>query len=297
MPEAPALTDGPRATDAPSPDTPAPRIPEATDAPAREMPEAPATTGGPAGAWRRWAALARPVGAWGVVAVLAGWLAVRVSGVGAGTWVETVIVLTPYVALASVVGFGVIALLRERAALVASGACCVAYALVMAAVRGRPRTFGELAGPDLQVMTVNVQFGWGDPERVVELVELSDVDLLGVQEVTPAFHERLLAAGIEDRLPHSVVDDRPGSAGTALYSRHPVDRTGDHVAGRHENPTALGFAPPLALDHVLVDRSIAVDGVSIHGVDGSDHRAVVADLRLPAADDETEAQRRSRAAP
>ncbi|WP_433285911.1 endonuclease/exonuclease/phosphatase family protein [Micromonospora sp. CA-244673] len=40
--------------------------------------------------------------------------------------------------------------------------------------------------------------------------------------------------------------------------------------------------PPVTIDHVLVDRRIAVRAVSVHAVPGSDHRAVLAELRLPA---------------
>jgi endonuclease/exonuclease/phosphatase (EEP) superfamily protein YafD len=38
--------------------------------------------------------------------------------------------------------------------------------------------------------------------------------------------------------------------------------------------------PVLRLDHVLVSRGIGVAGVRVLGPTGSDHRAVVADLRL-----------------
>lgn len=37
----------------------------------------------------------------------------------------------------------------------------------------------------------------------------------------------------------------------------------------------------LTIDHVLVDRRIAVEEVTVHRVAGSDHRAVIARLRLP----------------
>lgn len=40
--------------------------------------------------------------------------------------------------------------------------------------------------------------------------------------------------------------------------------------------------PPVTIDHVLVDRRIEVRAVSVHAVPGSDHRAVLAELRLPA---------------
>ncbi len=41
--------------------------------------------------------------------------------------------------------------------------------------------------------------------------------------------------------------------------------------------------PPVTIDHVLVDRRIAVRSVDVWPVPGSDHRAVLAELRLPAA--------------
>ncbi|WIM95525.1 endonuclease/exonuclease/phosphatase family protein [Actinoplanes oblitus] len=41
--------------------------------------------------------------------------------------------------------------------------------------------------------------------------------------------------------------------------------------------------PPVTIDHVLVDEEIGVRDVSVHDVRNSDHRAVVAELTLPAA--------------
>ncbi|BCJ58018.1 endonuclease [Micromonospora endophytica] len=40
--------------------------------------------------------------------------------------------------------------------------------------------------------------------------------------------------------------------------------------------------PPVVIDHVLVDRRIAVRDVTVHPLPGSDHRMVLAELRLPA---------------
>jgi endonuclease/exonuclease/phosphatase family metal-dependent hydrolase len=39
--------------------------------------------------------------------------------------------------------------------------------------------------------------------------------------------------------------------------------------------------PPVTIDHVLVDRRIAVRAVTVRGLPGSDHRTVLAELRLP----------------
>jgi endonuclease/exonuclease/phosphatase (EEP) superfamily protein YafD len=40
-------------------------------------------------------------------------------------------------------------------------------------------------------------------------------------------------------------------------------------------------APPLTIDHVLVDRRVQVERVTVVEIPGSDHRAVIAELRLP----------------
>ena len=39
--------------------------------------------------------------------------------------------------------------------------------------------------------------------------------------------------------------------------------------------------PPVTIDHILVDRRIGVRAVSVHGIPGSDHRAVFAELTVP----------------
>ena len=41
--------------------------------------------------------------------------------------------------------------------------------------------------------------------------------------------------------------------------------------------------PPVTIDHVLVDERIRVDAASVHDQPGSDHRAVLAAITLPAA--------------
>jgi endonuclease/exonuclease/phosphatase family metal-dependent hydrolase len=334
---------------------------------------------------RRGREAVRIAAAWILVLPTAAWLAVRASGVGAGTWIETAIVLTPFVALGSVVVLAVVAALRVRPAVLAAAATCVGFGLVMAPVFAPgPHPSYPPRGPALRVMTVNVQFGQGDVDRVVRLVEDEDVDVLGVQELTPAFDEALRAAGLEDRLRYGVVEAAGGGSGTALYSRFRVRPLDDTVTGRHNSPTGLldvpgarpvqlsvvhstppvgasgqsewratfrslprpgdpllpvegrsrppdsgdeprvhlllgdfnatvdqptmrdlladGYVdaagavgrgwvmtwrstltPPLAIDHVLVDEDTRVLDVDVHGVGASDHRAVVATLRLPAS--------------
>ena len=369
------------------PQAPAERAEGATGAvPATPGPDR-ADTGGvrPRGRWDL-----RPAAAWALVGPVALWLVVRASSLGRGTSVETFIVFTPYVALASIVVVGLTVALRVRPAALAAAGCCAGYALVTAPLfvaAGGPSP--EPTGPDLRVMTSNVQFGWADAATVVRLVEEGDVDVLGVQELTPEFHQRLVAEEIEDLLPHRVVDARSGASGSGLYSRYPVERVGPdtstpHIPGEHAHPTGLvdipgapsvqvtvvhpvppvgpvavdawrrtlealprpdgdegpvhlligdfnatidqptmrallddgytdaalargrgwqptwrsqGFGAALTIDHVLVDGTTAVERVSVHDVPGSDHRALVADLRMPEDHRRNESAARPPAAP
>jgi endonuclease/exonuclease/phosphatase (EEP) superfamily protein YafD len=43
-------------------------------------------------------------------------------------------------------------------------------------------------------------------------------------------------------------------------------------------------ALPITIDHVLVDRRVRVERVRVERIPGSDHRAVIAELRLPAGE-------------
>lgn len=318
---------------------------------------------------RRRLRIARTVVAWAAVAVSAAWLTVRASGAGQGTVVETFIVFTPYVALGTLLAIPAALLLRAPRAALAAAGCAVGYALVLAPLfLWGPRPVPPPRGPELRVATANVQFGRADAAALVRLVRDRDVDVLGVQELTPGFADRLDDAGIGDLLPHRILEPGAGAAGSGLYSRFPVEPVADEVTGRFASPTgrldvpgappvevtvvhavppvsgegradwagtmdtlprpdprgavhlligdfnatvdqptlrdllddgyvdaagAVGrgwavtwrtrLTPPLAIDHVLVDRATAVREASEHGVPGSDHRAVLAHLRLPTA--------------
>jgi endonuclease/exonuclease/phosphatase (EEP) superfamily protein YafD len=68
----------------------------------------------------------------------------------------------------------------------------------------------------------------------------------------------------------------------ALLHRGYVDAADAAGAGLHATWPSAGVRPPIAIDHVLVPRSVAVRRVTVHALPGSDHRAVIAALVLPA---------------
>jgi endonuclease/exonuclease/phosphatase (EEP) superfamily protein YafD len=81
---------------------------------------------------------------------------------------------------------------------------------------------GAAGKPDLTVMTSNLEFGRGDAATVVRTVSSDEVDVLVLEEVTPAGLTRLLEAGLADLLPHRVGVPVAGAAGTMVFSRYPL---------------------------------------------------------------------------
>ena len=81
---------------------------------------------------------------------------------------------------------------------------------------------GEERRSDLTVMTSNLQFGRGDTTAVVRVVAAEDVDVLVLEEVTPAGLAGLLDAGLAELLPHRRGKPVVTAAGTMVFSRYPL---------------------------------------------------------------------------
>ena len=307
--------------------------------------------------------------AWLLAGAWAAWAIVRTFGLDWGLPMVQVLAFTPFATAAVVVPIAFALLTRRYAA--AAVAVVAAIALAAAVL---PRAFGGPTeaegnpGPTLRVLAANVKFGEGDPAELVALAERLDVDVLGVQEITPELAGELDRAGLADLLPARRVNAEPGSFGGALYTRLAMPRSSTValpggfplVHGAIELPGApaieaysvhtqapstsrsdewdddlralpaaseaplrimlgdfnatldhdefrdlldRGYAdvadtlgdgltttwpeqrrlPPLVtIDHVLVDARIGIRDYSTHVIAGSDHRAVYAELELPA---------------
>ena len=305
---------------------------------------------------------------WLLIVPAAIWGTIRVLGIERGFPLVPLVAFTPYVAAASVLPVLVaLALRRWMTAAVA------AVVLVVLALTVLPRAFGG-GGPEvengvaLRVLTTNIQYGGGDPRAIAGLVEELDVDLLSVQELTPAavgqlrqalggnLPEQALATGdrasgsglfaghplteasVGERLPGgfalpSATLELAGAEPVEVYAVHTVPPTFGSIATWTEDLRALPateaeplrilagdfnatldhaelrelladgyldaadaagvglattwpngrlFPPEVTIDHVLADRRIEVGEVSVHEIPGSDHRAVFAELIVPA---------------
>jgi endonuclease/exonuclease/phosphatase (EEP) superfamily protein YafD len=74
----------------------------------------------------------------------------------------------------------------------------------------------------LRLFTVNARAGAADPAAILRILQRHSVDILVVQELTPAMVSRLIAAVLTQVLPFSHLDPRPGSRGTGLWARWPL---------------------------------------------------------------------------
>ncbi|MCM0677198.1 endonuclease/exonuclease/phosphatase family protein [Micromonospora phytophila] len=102
-------------------------------------------------------------------------------------------------------------------------------------------------------------------------------DLAAQPPATPDGPLRILAGDFNATLDHAPLRALLGTGYTDA-----ADAAGAGLAGTW-GPYDGDPIPPVTIDHVLVDRRIAVRGVRVHPLPGSDHRGVLAELRLPAA--------------
>jgi endonuclease/exonuclease/phosphatase (EEP) superfamily protein YafD len=101
-------------------------------------------------------------------------------------------------------------------------------------------------------------------------------DLAAEPQADPAGRPRILLGDFNATLDHTPLRrlissgyrDAAAAAGKGLVPTWPYD-------GRR--------VPPVTIDHVLVDDRIGVREVSVHRIPDSDHRAVVAELTVPAS--------------
>ncbi|WP_291377796.1 endonuclease/exonuclease/phosphatase family protein [Demequina sp.] len=161
--------------------------------------------------WVWWLALV------GLVAVLVPVVA-RLTGWEAGP-LAWLVALMPWVTLACVVPLVLAVLARSWSLSVTAAAITSLGVAWMVPLYVAAPAAGDTV---LTVATLNLEYGEADADAVVRLVEDYSVDVLAVQELTPAAVTRLRDAGLEEVLPQAVLAPEPGFKGTGLWSRLPL---------------------------------------------------------------------------
>ncbi len=224
-------------------------------------PAEPATPPAPASRRRRvgWRTARAPL-CWTLVGGFALYTVGRAFGLEHTYPVDMLMAFTPYLALASLVPLGVAVALRNWWATGLAAVVCLALALLVV-----PRAFGGPdpgPGPRITVMSSNMKIGAADPATIVGLVRAHHVDVLAIEEYTPAAQDALLAAGLGTLLPYSVRDPVPDTArGSAVYSRYPFLSSGvQHLpAGFHQAHATIAVPGALPVEVYTVHAFAPVD--------------------------------------
>lgn len=161
-------------------------------------------------------------------------------------YVPVVVSVAPWFVAVGLIGL-ILALISQRWFVALVALCCVVvqgywqYPFIHQSVSLSASTVQAVGGSSVntdddaaRVMTANVYKGRADAESIVDIVRDQRVEVLALQETTPAFVKALKKAGIESYLPYSVVSSADGKYGNGLWSatslKNPVDDEVDSLS-------------------------------------------------------------------
>lgn len=183
--------------------------------------------------------------------VFLGFAALRLLGVTGNRFIIATMALTPYIGVVGLV-LGVLGLLMRRwifGGIVLSIAMITSAAVV-------PRLLvndqAKAYGPQLTVMTANLYVGRADANAVLDLVRTHQVDILSLQELSPAMVQDLDRAGIDRVLPYRLFEAQGGASGSGLASKYPLRPTQIIDPSTFAQPSAIVDLPGVVDPEVLV---------------------------------------------
>jgi endonuclease/exonuclease/phosphatase (EEP) superfamily protein YafD len=127
------------------------------------------------------------------------------------------------------------------------------------------------SGTSVRVMTANLGHGEADPARLMGVAVANDVDLLVLQEITPAALAALASAGLDEAFPFHAGEPGEGTMGTMVFSTA-------EVTGASRLDTTYGG---WSVHTSLADHEVQVLAVHPHAPVGDavlwrqDHQAVL----------------------
>jgi endonuclease/exonuclease/phosphatase (EEP) superfamily protein YafD len=193
--------------------------------------------------------------AWPLAAACLAWAAVRLLGLERGFPLVPLVAYTPLAAVGAVAVALLAAALRQwAAALVAAMVAIALVAVVAPRAIGGPSGAEGGSGPELRVLTANLQYGGASAEALVALVRRTDADVLSVQELDAEAAAALDAAGLRTLLPERLVRVADGTLGTGLYAR----------AALRPRPGPAGTTNPLSAATMAVPGAPRVELVAVH---------------------------------
>ena len=179
---------------------------------------------------------------WGLAGALVAWTLIRLLGLERGWPLVPLLAFTPWVAALALLIAIVGAVLRWRLFALVCAACALVLAVAIAPRVIPNRAPEDAPGVRLRVLAANVG---GDPKTAASLrslVRRYRPDMVSVVELPQEVVRANELAGLNDLLPHQVLEPRPGFSGTGLYSRIPL-RVAPGPAGTRFAIAAASAAP------------------------------------------------------
>ena len=156
--------------------------------------------------------------------------------------------VAPYLMCLSIAG--VVAFLGLRRW---SGAGVALVVVVVAVWTQVPLYYGRAGdgdGPVVRVLQANLLFDGADPKTLVDQVRERGIELLTVNELTPAAIGALGGAGLDRLLPYRYLSPARTAAGTGIWSRYPLSNTVEYdgyVLNQLSATAALPDAGPVSV--------------------------------------------------
>ncbi len=153
------------------------------------------------------------------------------------------------------------------------------FPLADAAVRRNGAGFNQAYATVRAPGAVAIQVESAHPAAPYAISALGDwrSDLEAQPRADPDGAPRILLGDFNSTLDHKPLRDL-----IAGGYRDAAAATGDGLVGTW-GPYDGDPIPPVTIDHVLTDERIGVVSTAVHGITGTDHRAIIAEVVLPAA--------------
>nr|WP_042198266.1 endonuclease/exonuclease/phosphatase family protein [Kibdelosporangium sp. MJ126-NF4]CEL23304.1 Integral membrane protein [Kibdelosporangium sp. MJ126-NF4]CTQ94466.1 Integral membrane protein [Kibdelosporangium sp. MJ126-NF4] len=189
---------------------------------------------------------------WAVPSVLfLAFALLRLLGVTGNRYIIGTVALTPYIGVVGLV-LGAFGLLMRRWIF---GGVVLAFAMVVSAAVV-PRVISDkqptVFGPRLTVMSANLYVGRADAVALLDMVRQHNVEVLSLQELSPAMVQDLDRAGIDRVLPYRLFEPQRGGAGSGLASKYPLRPTQIADPATFAQPSAIVDLPGVVDPEVLV---------------------------------------------
>lgn len=150
--------------------------------------------------------------------------------------------LTPYVVAAgAILGVLMIIIGRRKNAFVLICVTLVLASLVSPRLlrNDQPDATGQI----VRILSANLRLGHADAKHLVDLVRDNDVQVLAMQELSPAEASELDTAGLSQLMPYRVYRAEPGGSGSGIASVYPLRELAPVPDTSFQMPTAVVDLP------------------------------------------------------